>query len=176
MAIHIVIESYSGKLLFWVWYVARTRYKEESHVSKVEVEVEVDVAPKCHRSLGGLRAKGALVNLGSFRLQRCPPASLLTPLPLQLPALSLFSEFTGLSLSLGQALHCTQLPPMAPILDETVDALKDLVHRLESRVQQLEAKLEGRDGAAASPSNSSVRMILMGPPGAGMFTFLLNSY
>ena len=61
---------------------------------------------------------------------------------------------------------------MAPIVDETVDALKELVHKLESRVQQLEAKLEGRDGTSVQSSNSSVRMILMGPPGAGMCTLL----
>lgn len=36
---------------------------------------------------------------------------------------------------------------MAPIIDETVDALRELVHKLESRVQQLEAKLEQADGA-----------------------------
>ena len=56
---------------------------------------------------------------------------------------------------------------MAPIVDETVEALRDLVHKLESRVQQLEAKLEQADGTPARTSTSSVRMILMGPPGAG---------
>ena len=56
---------------------------------------------------------------------------------------------------------------MAPIIDETVDALRELVHKLESRVQQLEAKLEQADGAPARTNTQSVRMILMGPPGAG---------
>jgi len=56
---------------------------------------------------------------------------------------------------------------MAPIIDETVDALRELVHKLESRVQQLEAKLEQADGAPARTSTQSVRMILIGPPGAG---------
>lgn len=59
---------------------------------------------------------------------------------------------------------------MAPIIDETVDALRELVHKLESRVQQLEAKLEQADGAPARTSTQSVRMILMGPPGAGTHT------
>lgn len=54
---------------------------------------------------------------------------------------------------------------MAPIKDETVQDLKDLVHKLDARVRQLEARLEG---ASKPKSNlSSLRMILMGPPGAG---------
>ena len=60
---------------------------------------------------------------------------------------------------------------MAPIKDETVDALRDLVNKLESRVEQLEAKLEQADGgpvARKSKANTEgIRMILMGPPGAG---------
>ncbi|KAI9819804.1 MAG: adenylate kinase [Thelocarpon impressellum] len=59
---------------------------------------------------------------------------------------------------------------MAPIKDETVDDLKELVHQLESRVHQLEARLQG-DGAPPKPQASSeLRMILMGPPGAGKGT------
>ena len=61
---------------------------------------------------------------------------------------------------------------MAPIKDETVDALKDLIHKLESRVEQLEAKLELKEGgpiARKTKSNTeSIRLVLMGPPGAGM--------
>lgn len=59
---------------------------------------------------------------------------------------------------------------MAPIKDETVDSLRDLVHKLESRVQQLESRLEGSDGGSGQQTKrdgSSMRMILMGPPGAG---------
>lgn len=59
---------------------------------------------------------------------------------------------------------------MAPIKDETVDNLRDLVQKLESRVQQLEAKLEGSGGASGQQTKGdgpSIRMILMGPPGAG---------
>ncbi|KZF20698.1 adenylate kinase 1, partial [Xylona heveae TC161] len=58
---------------------------------------------------------------------------------------------------------------MAPTTDDAVHALKDLVHKLESRVNDLESKLGN-----ASPSQliapSSIRMILMGPPGAGKGT------
>lgn len=59
---------------------------------------------------------------------------------------------------------------MAPIKDETVDNLRDLVQKLESRVQQLEAKLEGSAGVSGQQTKGdgpSIRMILMGPPGAG---------
>ena len=60
---------------------------------------------------------------------------------------------------------------MAPIKDETVDALKDLIHKLESRVEQLEAKLQHQEGgpiARKTKANTeSIRMVLMGPPGAG---------
>ena len=60
---------------------------------------------------------------------------------------------------------------MAPITDDTVEALRDTIHKLESRVQQLETKLgHGDEPSPASTSKKplhSVRMILMGPPGAG---------
>ena len=58
---------------------------------------------------------------------------------------------------------------MAPITDETVHTLQDTIAKLESRVHQLESKLGGGDGSSgkAIPSGPSVRMILMGPPGAG---------
>lgn len=60
---------------------------------------------------------------------------------------------------------------MAPIKDETVDALRDLVNKLESRVEQLEAKLQQVEGGplARKPKGEAqgVRMILIGAPGAG---------
>jgi len=55
---------------------------------------------------------------------------------------------------------------MAPLTDQVVDDLKNLVQKLETRVSELEAKLTGGNGSSAS-SSSSMRMILMGPPGAG---------
>lgn len=60
---------------------------------------------------------------------------------------------------------------MAPIKDEVVDSLRDMVSKLEMRVEQLEAKLHSADGTTAPKSRSSkesMRMILMGPPGAGI--------
>ncbi len=63
---------------------------------------------------------------------------------------------------------------MAPIKEDTVDALKDLVHKLESRVEQLEAKLQSAEGGPVAPrskaNTDSIRMVLMGPPGAGMIS------
>ncbi|KAF2228864.1 adenylate kinase 1 [Viridothelium virens] len=57
---------------------------------------------------------------------------------------------------------------MAPITEEMAQSLLDTVHRLETRLQQVEAKLEGRE-SGSSPSET-MRMILMGPPGAGKGT------
>ena len=54
---------------------------------------------------------------------------------------------------------------MAPTDSSVVDELKSIIAKLESRVEQLEGKLHGKDGAS-----ESMRMILMGPPGAGTAT------
>ena len=63
---------------------------------------------------------------------------------------------------------------MAPIKDQTVDALRELVNKLESRVEQLEAKLNAANGGESRSEKpaESIRMILMGPPGAGMLRLL----
>jgi hypothetical protein len=61
---------------------------------------------------------------------------------------------------------------MAPLQDKVVDDLKSLVNKLESRVAELEQKLAGRDAS----STSGVRMILMGPPGAGMWIHVLSAF
>jgi adenylate kinase len=55
---------------------------------------------------------------------------------------------------------------MAPITDSTVSDLKDLVDKLEARVHQLEERL-GEGGRRPKPPSESMRMILIGPPGAG---------
>jgi hypothetical protein len=55
---------------------------------------------------------------------------------------------------------------MAPITDSTVSDLKDLVHKLEARVHQLEERL-GEGGKKPKSVSKSMRMILIGPPGAG---------
>lgn len=59
---------------------------------------------------------------------------------------------------------------MAPITDDTVEALRDTIRKLDSRVHQLEAKMSGEDGSQSKSNLASVRMILMGPPGAGKGT------
>lgn len=48
----------------------------------------------------------------------------------------------------------------------SVDELKKLVSRLESRIEQLESKITGH--GAGSASGDGMRMVIMGPPGAGM--------
>ena len=60
---------------------------------------------------------------------------------------------------------------MAPIEDASVDALRDLVRKLETRVEQLESKLEQTTGGGSTrkqKATAGIRMILMGPPGAGI--------
>ena len=59
---------------------------------------------------------------------------------------------------------------MAPITDETVEALRDTIHKLESRVQSLEARLGNGDSGTSKNAGGldSIRMVIMGPPGAGM--------
>ena len=56
---------------------------------------------------------------------------------------------------------------MAPITDQMVDDLKSTISKLESRVHELEAKLQGGKGATSSGPSETMRMILIGPPGAG---------
>lgn len=54
---------------------------------------------------------------------------------------------------------------MAPTDSSIVDELKSIITKLESRVEELEQRLAGKTNSA-----SSMRMILMGPPGAGKGT------
>ncbi|PGG97852.1 adenylate kinase 1 [Polytolypa hystricis UAMH7299] len=56
---------------------------------------------------------------------------------------------------------------MAPIKDETVDGLKTIIAQLESRVAQLEQRLVHGDSKSLP---ERMRMVLMGPPGAGKGT------
>lgn len=60
---------------------------------------------------------------------------------------------------------------MAPITEETVDGLKDIIHKLESRVAQLEDRLvHGGNDSKSKSVAEQMRLILMGPPGAGAFS------
>ncbi|KAB8339230.1 hypothetical protein FH972_022164 [Carpinus fangiana] len=55
---------------------------------------------------------------------------------------------------------------MAPITDQTVQELHNTVQRLENRVRELESKLNGGSASGSNPLDT-MRMILIGPPGAG---------
>lgn len=57
---------------------------------------------------------------------------------------------------------------MAPIDESVADELRGLVKKLEMRVHELESKLSNGSsgGSGANPLNS-MRMVIMGPPGAG---------
>jgi len=59
---------------------------------------------------------------------------------------------------------------MAPIGDDTVKSLQDLVNKLETRVKELEDKLGHVASGTKHTTAEGVRMILMGPPGAGKGT------
>lgn len=58
---------------------------------------------------------------------------------------------------------------MAPTAEDLVETLKSTVDKLESRVAELEGKLRSQAGGSTggSQSNDGMRMILIGPPGAG---------
>lgn len=64
---------------------------------------------------------------------------------------------------------------MAPITDADADALKNSIRTLERRVQELEGKLSGKQESGSNPLDA-MRMIIMGPPGAGELEVLLASY
>jgi adenylate kinase len=58
---------------------------------------------------------------------------------------------------------------MAPITDDAVSGLKDLITKLENRVHELEGKLSGSNSSATgSEAPQAMRMTIMGPPGAGV--------
>lgn len=54
---------------------------------------------------------------------------------------------------------------MAPITDDVVSSLKDTIGKLEARVVELEGRLTGSKPKSVT---EQIRVILMGPPGAGM--------
>jgi adenylate kinase len=56
---------------------------------------------------------------------------------------------------------------MAPIGEGAVQELQDLVDKLTSRVKELEDRLQHVSGGTTHTAGEGVRMVLMGPPGAG---------
>lgn len=62
---------------------------------------------------------------------------------------------------------------MAPTLED-ITSLKDLVNNLQERIRKIEQSFTG-DGRESKPGPGELRMILMGPPGAGSFTLLRSS-
>lgn len=58
---------------------------------------------------------------------------------------------------------------MPPISSDDWVKVQDLVSELQARVKKLENKLAESSGAAPKSASEEVRMILMGPPGAGTF-------
>ncbi|KAF7119180.1 hypothetical protein CNMCM5793_008924 [Aspergillus hiratsukae] len=57
---------------------------------------------------------------------------------------------------------------MAPITEEVVHGLKDMIEKLETRVQELEGRLAGNSKPKSVAEQ--MRIVLMGPPGAGKGT------
>ena len=52
--------------------------------------------------------------------------------------------------------------------DQLVDTLKATVDKLEKRIEDLESRLQGNSSSGGHGSSDGMRMILIGPPGAGM--------
>jgi hypothetical protein len=61
---------------------------------------------------------------------------------------------------------------MAPITEEIVSGLKDTIGKLEARVVELEDRLAG--GKQSKSLAEQMRIILMGPPGAGKAVVLVG--
>lgn len=57
---------------------------------------------------------------------------------------------------------------MAPIGEGAVQELQDLVDKLTSRVKELEDRLQHVSVGTTHSASEGIRMVLMGPPGAGM--------
>lgn len=59
---------------------------------------------------------------------------------------------------------------MAPTGEDLVETLKSTVDKLEARVAELEGRLRSQatsGGSSGSKGSDGMRMILIGPPGAG---------
>lgn len=60
---------------------------------------------------------------------------------------------------------------MAPTDSSLVDQLKATVDKLEARIQDLESRLVG-NSSSGSATSDGMRMILIGPPGAGAYRII----
>lgn len=98
-----------------------------------------------------LRLSEFLSSLLSRRLLPSPPSTFLPRAPS--------------SSDLGQVSCPYPSPEMAPITDSKVDELRTQYHALEERIHRLEQRLE--TGEAKPTVADSMRLILIGPPGAG---------
>jgi hypothetical protein len=61
---------------------------------------------------------------------------------------------------------------MAPIGDDVAQKILDSIQDLQSRIKKLEDGIQHKAGGGPPPATEGIRMILMGPPGAGMSMFL----
>lgn len=121
-------------------------------------------------SLGAAGASSALglVFLSSFT----PVAALpfLSPVHLQ-PTLHFLLIFPGEALSLeSRSILLPHTFAMAPITDDVVDGLKSTIGKLEARIEDLESRLVGGESKPKSVAEH-MRLILMGPPGAGTLVY-----
>jgi adenylate kinase len=60
---------------------------------------------------------------------------------------------------------------MAPIGDDVAQKILDSIQDLQARIKKLEDGIQHKTGGPAPSAVEGVRMILMGPPGAGMWLF-----
>lgn len=59
---------------------------------------------------------------------------------------------------------------MSNITEETVNGLKDIIGKLESRVEDLESRFHNNGSGQPKSLSEQMRIILMGPPGSGKGT------
>jgi len=119
----------------------------------------------------GTGVKLSLTNLLSRALQQRRAQKKLAASTTILPSAS-FTQSRNPSLYLPY----TILPPRSgdssefavSIMAEAVEQLKSTINALEKRVHELEARLQGKASPSSSSTTDGMRMILIGPPGAGM--------
>lgn len=56
---------------------------------------------------------------------------------------------------------------MAPAVDNPVESLKGVIDKLEKRIEDLEARLRQASGEKPQAQPGQIRLVIMGPPGAG---------